>query len=81
MRKFKILKTCRDKHTGRMLPAGSIIEVDEARAKELEKATAYASEIKEAAPEPDPGNNSGMIETPKKAPAKKKTAGRKKKEA
>lgn len=82
MRKFKILKTCRDKHTGRMLPAGSIIEVDEARAKELEKATAYASEIKEAAPEPDPGNNSGKIETtPKKAPAKKKTAGRKKKEA
>ena len=36
----------------------------------------------EKKPEPDPGNNSGMIETtPKKAPAKKKTAGRKKKEA
>ena len=35
----------------------------------------------EKKPEPEPGNNSGMIETPKKAPAKKKTAGRKKKEA
>lgn len=76
MRKFKILKTCRDKHTGRMLPAGSIIEVDEARAKELEKATAYASEIKEAAPEPEPAKapEDPKKET-KKAPAKR---GRKK---
>ena len=83
MRKFKILKTCCDKHTGRMLTAGTIIEVDEARAKELEKATAYASEIKDAvkaAPVPEPEESPEEVK-PKKAPAKKKTAGRKKKEA
>lgn len=40
----------------------------------------FDASIMEAAPEPEPGKNSGMIETTKKAPAKT-TAGRKKKEA
>lgn len=78
MRTFKILKNCVDKHTGRQLPAGTILEVDDARAKELEAAPAYASEIRK---EPDPVTDPEETETPKKAPAKKKTAGRKKKEA
>ena len=79
MRQFKILKTCHDKHTGRTLTAGTIIEVSEARAKELEAAPAYAEEIK--APEPEPVKDPEPETEPKKAPAKKKTAGRKKKEA
>lgn len=78
MRTFKILKNCVDKHTGRQLPAGTVLEVDEARAKELEGVPEYASEIRK---EPDPVTDPEETETPKKAPAKKKTAGRKKKEA
>lgn len=78
MRTFKILKNCVDKHTGRQLPAGTILEVDDARAKELEAVPAYASEIRK---EPEPVTDPEETETPKKAPAKKKTAGRKKKEA
>ena len=81
MRTFKILKNCVDKHTGRQLPAGTILEVDDARAKELEAAPAYAAEIrKKTEPEPvkDPEEE---VKEPKKAPAKRKTAGRKKKEA
>lgn len=78
MRTFKILKNCVDKHTGRQLPAGTILEVDDARAKELEAVPAYASEIRK---EPDPVTDPEETKTLKKAPAKKKTAGRKKKEA
>ena len=86
MRTFKILKNCIDKHTGRQLPAGTILEVDEARAKELEAAPAYASEIKKPVPKQEPAPDPEPVkdpeeEKPKKAPAKKKTAGRKKKEA
>lgn len=79
MRTFKILQNCIDKHTGRQLPAGTVLTVDAARAKELEAAPAYAEEIK--APEPEPVKDPEPETDPKKAPAKKKTAGRKKKEA
>lgn len=76
MRKFQILKQCYDKHTGRLLTPGTVLEVNEARAQELEKAPKYAAEIK--APEPEPVKDPEEQKEEKKAPAKK-TAGRKKK--
>lgn len=78
MRKFKILKACRDKYTGKMLLPGDVLEVTDARAVELRKAQKYCTELEDKAPVPDPVTDP-VPEAPKAAP--KKRAPRKKKEA
>lgn len=78
MRKFKILKACRDKYTGKMLAPGDVLEVTDARAVELRKAPKYCTELEDKAPAPD-SETDPVPEAPKAA--QKKRAPRNKKEA
>lgn len=53
MRKFLIIKPCHDKYTGQKYTVGEVIEVSNARGKELAKCPHVLTEVFEDPEEPD----------------------------